>query len=304
MPRRRLPLRRFRHILEGPAVRSLELAAGVLPRTWLWALAELAGGTLAILPSRANVIFSRHMRNIMIPNGIHIKRSAVYRNLVGGMLDFVHLSRKTDAEFLEVVEVKGASNMAEALRAGRGVLAITAHLAGWELIPRAMALLGHRVGIVGRRISGNASAGLIERLRTKPGIEAIDRAGGGAALLRALRGNTAVGILIDQDTTAVEGGFVDFFGIPALTPTGPAKIATRFGIPVVPLFIRRMRDGRYEIDVEEPILQGRFSGPGAVEALTGFLTSRIEARIRLSPDQWVWFHERWCRRPPGAPGLR
>ena len=194
--------------------------------------------------------------------------------------------------------------MASALSAGRGVIAVTAHYSAWELIPRAVKLLGHETGIVGRRLANPAVSGMLDSLRRRPGVEIIDRGSGARGLLRALRNNRAVGILIDQDTTAVEGGFVDFFGIPALTPLGPARLAIRFGIPVVTLHIHREDDGSYLLLIDEPLdLAGYRETAEDVLELTQQLTSRIEGWIREDPRQWIWFHERWARRPDGCPRL-
>jgi KDO2-lipid IV(A) lauroyltransferase len=246
----------------------------------------------------------RHRRNVLHPAGLDVEPGAVYAHVTAGLLDFIHLSRRSDDCFSRAVEVQGADRIGRALSAGRGVIAVTAHYGAWELIPRAVKLLGHPVGVMGRRLGGGAAESLISGLRARPGVLVIDRAGGASSLVRALRLNTAVGILIDQDTRAVDAGFVDFFGLPASTPTGPARLAIRFHVPVVPLFIRRTPRGGYVLSIEEPVDPAGFTGPEGALELTALLTSRIESWVRGDPRQWVWFHERWCRRPPGSPGLR
>jgi len=40
-----------------------------------------------------------------------------------------------------------------------------------------------------------------------------------------------------------------------------------------------------------------------VRELTARLTAAIEAQIRRSPAEWVWWHERW-RKQPSAPATR
>ena len=39
---------------------------------------------------------------------------------------------------------------------------------------------------------------------------------------------------------------------------------------------------------------------GASRELTSALSSRIEAAIRRTPEQWVWMHQRWKTRPSPA----
>lgn len=284
---------------------ALAAAACALPRKALWDVARIMGAAMDSLPgARSNVILDRNRRNILLPNGLDVQGRDVYRFVIFGILDFLHLSLRPDAAFRQVVEVRGAENMSRAMSHRRGAIAVTGHYGAWELIPRAVSLLGHRTGVLGRKLSGTAADRLLWKLRERPGVLVLDRGSGASGIVRALHGNTAVGILIDQDTTAVESGFVDFFGTPALTPTGPARLAVRLRVPVVPLYARMLPDGRHRVVIEPMTSPEEYAGADSALELTAFLTRRIESWIRDDPRQWVWFHERWCRRPPGCPGLR
>ncbi|HOD19046.1 MAG TPA: lysophospholipid acyltransferase family protein [Candidatus Fermentibacter daniensis] len=304
MPHRRLPFRALRHRLDAPAADILILVS----RTFPWALLKLsaaaASWAAAAVPSRANRLIDRHRRNILRPAGLDVSPCAIYRNMILSLFEFIRLSGRSDDAFAKAVRTEGAEHLAEALARGRGAICITAHYGAWELIPRAVALLGHLTGVVGRRLSSGAADEKLERLRTMHGIVALDRAASARPILELLRANAAVGILIDQDTTAVESDFVDFFGIPALTPVGPARLAVRFGIPVVPLHISRRKDGSHLLVIEEALDPGGYAGADGHLRLTARLNGIIEGWIRSDPEQWIWFHERWCRRPPGCPGLR
>lgn len=267
-------------------------------------IASVGGRIASLVPSRASRLIERHRRNILQPLGLDVSSCRVYGSVASSILDFIRLSYADDNAFRREVEVEGASNLESALSKGRGALCITAHYGAWELIPRAVILLGHRAAVIGRRLFGSAAEHHLASLRTRHGVISVDRSAGARKLLGLLRENTAVGILIDQDTTAVESDFVDFFGIPALTPVGPARIAAKFGIPVVPLHIARRKNGSHLLVIEEPIdTEGYAEGDGYL-VLTARLNSIIEGWIRQDPSQWIWFHERWCRRPPGSPGLR
>lgn len=240
----------------------------------------------------------------MKPCGLNVHLSIVYRNLIAGMLDFFHLSGKSDDEFMKTVEVHGAGNMESALSSGKGAIAITAHYSAWELIPRTIKLLGHRVGVVSRKLAHGDTSEYFDCLRKKHDVELVDRGSGIMKLMHVLRENTAVGILIDQDTMGVESEFIDFLGLPARTPVGPAQLAIRFGIPVLTLHIARKSNGRYILTIDEPMVLSDYSGDKGYLELTADLTGRIEEWIREDPQQWIWIHERWARRPGWAPGLR
>ncbi len=220
------------------------------------------------------------------------------------MIDFINLNYRSDDDFLRTVEIRGMEQMETALSLGRGVIAITAHYSAWELIPRAIKLKGHKVGIITRNLAHKGTSEYFNSLRARHGTEIIDRGSGIARLMRVLRDNTAVGILIDQDTMGVESDFVDFMGLPARTPVGPAQLALRFGIPVLTLHISRGKYGKYLLLIDEPLDLSKYEGDKGYIRLTADLTGRIEEWVREDPEQWVWIHERWARRPGFAPGLR
>ncbi len=300
----RLPFRHIRHSLELPLAKLIVFTASVLPRRLIWIIAGLLGFLASLIPGRSARIFRINRRHIMKSCGLNVHLSIVYRNLISGMLDFFHLSGKSDEEFMNTVEVHGAGNMEAALSSGKGAIAITAHYSAWELIPRAIKLLGHRVGVVSRKLAHKETSEYFDSLRKKHDVALVDRGSGIRKLMHVLRGNTAVGILIDQDTMGVESEFVDFLGLPARTPVGPAQLAIRFGIPVLTLHIARKSNGRYILTIDEPIVLSEYSGDNGYLELTADLTGRIEEWIREDPQQWIWIHERWARRPGWAPGLR
>ena len=85
---------------------------------------------------------------------------------------------------------------------------------------------------------------------------------------------------------------------------GPSQLAVRFGIPVLTLHISRGKDGKYTLHIDEPLDLTVYEGDKGYIKLTADLTGRIEEWVREDPEQWVWIHERWARRPGWAPGLR
>jgi KDO2-lipid IV(A) lauroyltransferase len=181
----------------------------------------------------------------------------------------------------------------ENLRPGQGMIGITGHCGKWEWVAHAIALRTP-VTVLHR---GRDEAGMnrfITRLRTGSGITTIDRGStaAGREMIRALRAGSILAFLIDQNIRA-ESVKVDFFGRPALTPIGPAKLAVRMGVPITRIFGER-RGEKMHIRILEPIFVTTDDDP---VALTARLTGDIEAQIRRVPEQWVWMHGRWRERP-------
>ena len=118
-------------------------------------------------------------------------------------------------------------------------------------------------------------------------------------MLKALKNNEAVGILIDQNTTLSEGAFIDFFGVKACAGLAFAKLAHHSGAPVIPGFaVWEEAQGRYILHFLPEI---PMTGDAAAD--TQRIHSALEEAIRGHPDQWMWIHRRWKTRPEGEPGL-
>jgi KDO2-lipid IV(A) lauroyltransferase len=96
-------------------------------------------------------------------------------------------------------------------------------------------------------------------------------------------------LLADQDFES-EGVMVPFFGRPAFTPVGPARLALRRRCQMIPVFDHRLPDGRHLVEILP-----RLELPGDEAAATATLTEVIETQIRRFPEQWVWMHRRWRR---------
>jgi KDO2-lipid IV(A) lauroyltransferase len=124
-------------------------------------------------------------------------------------------------------------------------------------------------------------------------------------MLRVLQAGGLLGIVADLNVQGQEGVFVNFFGIPASTTTGLARLAMRTEAAVIPgFFVWDKQRQKYLLKIEPPLEITR-TGDDAedVRALTQKATAVIEKYIRAYPEQWLWIHKRWNTRPPGEASL-
>lgn len=180
-----------------------------------------------------------------------------------------------------------------------GLIAITAHLGAWEWIPQYGALMEDvEVIAVARELSNPLMQTWTERLREHHGVRVAYRKKAGVATLRALKRGGGVGILADQCIKG-EGIFAPFFGRPAHTLTGPARLALKTGAVVLPMFmIRDTKPPYWTLHILEPLeIPAEENSELQAYRLTAAFTSTIEKAVRQWPDQWVWFHKRWHRTP-------
>jgi len=209
--------------------------------------------------------------------------------------------RQIDARFDEVVEWPAADRavLDAALARGKGVVFVSAHLGNWELLARRVSHSGYPCHTIAKETTDPRLTRLVESFRASAKLQSIWRGRDGAAraMLRVLKNNGILGLLIDQDTD-VQSVWVEFFGHPAKTPRAAADLALRLGSPVVLGFCTRVAPDlpRYRLSMHDVPLDGLDA-----TALTARLTGLIEERIRQSPEQWVWMHQRWkSPTPPEA----
>jgi KDO2-lipid IV(A) lauroyltransferase len=146
---------------------------------------------------------------------------------------------------------------------------------------------------------------MTRRYRTMHGNQMIDKDDNVRGLLSAMKAGETVGILMDTNMTPPQGVFVDFFGIPACTASGMARIAMRTDAAVVPGFTiwdAKLRKYRLRFDPALDLVRTGDDDADIV-ANTARFTKVIEEYVRRYPDQWLWVHRRWKTRPPGQPGL-
>ncbi len=197
------------------------------------------------------------------------------------------------------IRYEGYEHFENALRQGRGVLFFTGHLGNWELSAFAHALLSAPMHVMVRPLDNPRLDALVEGRRALSGNRLIEKKDAARGILRALAANQAVGILLDQNTSREGGVFVDFFGIPACTDPGFARIAAHSGAAVIPgCALWSEREGKYVLRFYPPVEM-----TGDAVADTGRLQKQLEAMIRERPCQWLWIHRRWKTRPPGQPPL-
>jgi KDO2-lipid IV(A) lauroyltransferase len=183
----------------------------------------------------------------------------------------------------------------EALRQGRGVLFATAHLGNWELSAYAYALLAAPMHVVVRPLDNPLIDALVERRRALSGNRIIGKGDYARSILKALGANEAVGILVDQNSSADTGVFVDFFGMKACAAVGFARLAAHSGAAVIPGFaVWEEAERRYVLRFRPPV---PITGDPVRD--TQQVQCQLEEAIRQYPDQWLWIHRRWRTRPAG-----
>lgn len=198
--------------------------------------------------------------------------------------------------------VYGREHLDEVMANGKGALVMGFHFGNWEMLGIGLRTLGYPGALVARRLYFEGYERIISRMRARFDARVIYRDESPRKMLAELKKGNVLGIVPDQDVDSIEGTFVEFFGMPAHTPTAPVKMASAAGTAIVPIFIVRNADDTHKLLIEKPILvPEKIKDEREINRYTREWTRILEARVREYPDQWVWVHKRWKTKVPGKP---
>lgn len=296
--------------------RKLEYAAawpfikilGLMPRRLARAFAIGIGGVVYLLHFRLREVGMRNLK-MALPEKSEAERARILRGVftsLGRQLaELCQFPKYTKDNVENVVVYDGLENYQRAYARGKGVLFLTAHFGGWELSAFAHSLHGHWLHVVMRPMDNEYLDRMLQGYRTMHGNKVVPKDDFVRGLLAAMKAGETVGILMDTNMTPPQGVFVDFFGIPACTASGLARIALRTDAMVVPGFtIWDEALGKYRLRFDPAVELARTGNLEAdIVANTQKFTKVIEDYVRKYPEQWLWVHRRWKTRPEGQPPL-
>jgi KDO2-lipid IV(A) lauroyltransferase len=281
---------------------------GVLPRGMARGVAAVGARMLLVVMAKLKKTAEFNLR-LAFPEWTEAQRRSTLkkmtRNLGWMAAEFARLPSYTKENIASVVLLDGHENFLAGQSRGKGVLYLTGHIGAWELSSFAQALYGFPLHYMARPLDNKRLDALVNQYRGVSGNKPIFKNESARVMLRILKGAGTIGILTDQNTMPDEGTFVDFFGTPACTTTGIARVALHTGAAVVPGYAYWDENLRkYRLRFEPPVELVR---TGEAERDIAENTQRfarvIEEIVKKYPEQWVWIHARWKTRPKGEPPI-
>ena len=188
----------------------------------------------------------------------------------------------------------GLERIMNGLAGGNGVIIALPHLGGWEW---AAAWLG--------RVMNNGVTAVVEsleppevfewfaQLRESYDVEVVPLGPkAGAAVAAALARNRIVTLLADRDIGG-NGIDVEMFGQPTQIPAGPALLALRAGVPILPTAVY-FRDHDRMCIIDPPIKAERLGRlRDDVNRVSAELAIALEKLISHAPEQWHVLEPVW-----------
>ena len=188
------------------------------------------------------------------------------------------------------INIEGQEILDEIKKNNKQVVFISGHLSNFELMALSLEKNNIKLAAIYRPLNNIFLNPIMEKIRKKyicrnqikKGI------GGLKKLINLKKNNFSTALMIDQRVS--EGVLSDFFKEKALTTTIPAQLVKKFNIPIVPVYIQRIKQINFKIKIKDPIF---FSKEKSIQEITDELNIELEKMIIQNPEQWIWSHNRW-----------
>lgn len=271
--------------------RAASVVANAMPRDVAVPAARALGRLAVPFAGRKRALLARHLRRV--------SAGALDRRQLRRMVCLAYMSygrywmesfrlpsmppEDIDAGF----SIEGLEHIRAAREVGRGAILALPHLGGWEVGGAWFVRQGFPLTVVVEPLQPPELFEWFVGLRRSFGFKVVPLGtAAGAKVVRALRANEVVALLSDRDIGG--GGIeVEFFGERTTLPAGPATLAMRLDVALLPTAVYFRGDGHHAV-VRPPVPLD-----GDVEAVTQRLAVELEGLIRRAPDQWHLLQPNW-----------
>lgn len=240
----------------------------------------------------------RCIRNMLHVTGGDTARSRVlarrsFAYYVVYLVDFLRFGTMSPGDVLKRVDFDEWSRV-DAERSGHGIIMVTMHFGNWDFAGAAIAEHGLPISVVADTFAHRGTNDLIIGARERLGMHIVPADRMATGIVRALRRNDVVALLIDipQGQSGVE---VEFFDGTVSVPDGPARLALRTGAVLMTGGVARLgpTSQRFEGMAKRVPFTASGDQERDVRDLTQATMRQLEEMVRRNPDQWYIFRSLW-----------
>ncbi|PKL86550.1 MAG: hypothetical protein CVV22_00180 [Ignavibacteriae bacterium HGW-Ignavibacteriae-1] len=184
---------------------------------------------------------------------------------------------------------------------GKGMILLSGHYGNWEMLAcTAGAFSKIPITIVVKPQRNKLIDHYLNQYRTMYGNSIVPMSKAAKIMIKAIKNNEAVALLVDQSADASKDIFVDFFGRKAVTYEAPAALALRLNVPILIGFAVRNSDFTYTVELNELKHDDLNNDSAGIAELTKRHVAILENIIRKHPHLWAWQHNRWKHKAPNT----
>lgn len=301
---------KIRHWLEDVVLEILSFTIRYLSAQQVFRLGNGLGALVYQLSSRRRRIGQINLDIAFGDRKTSSEKNAIlknsYRQMGVSALQSIWLRHNTRERVRELLETEpeGVDELRQCLEKNKGVFFLTAHFSNWEWMGLHHGYQGiGKLNSIVRRLDNPHIDQKVKEFRTISGNGIFYRDEPALKIVRALKNNQCVAVMMDQNT-AVGGVFVDFFSKKAASARALAQLSRKLGTPILPLFSYPTGKGTYRIEYGPELnLEKGQNKTEDVAAWTRACERFIESAIERHPESWMWEHRRWKTRPPNEEKL-
>jgi len=176
---------------------------------------------------------------------------------------------------------------------GKMVMAVTAHYGNWEYLNTLALASDYPVAAIYKPLNMKKFDQMMKRNRTRFGVRVTPMEKIARKLIKHYRDNDPVMTINLGDQSPMFHNiqyWTTFMGLDTPVYLGTEKLARKLDAAVVFLKIRKVKRGRYEVDIEMVC-----EDPRTLEnhEITDRHIQILEKLIREEPQYWLWSHRRW-----------
>ena len=286
-------------------LKVFQQAIRMLPEKAAASLGPFLGATAYLFLKKRRLIATANAKRIL-PNltdreARRIARTC-FKKLGINFVETLLIPYLSKEEYALRFAVKGREYFDEALREGKGLLALSFHYGNWEIMGVISHVLGCEIVALARPLKNQRLLnGFLTSLRRSTGLTVIPNRDTARDAARYLRENRVVAILGDQRVKKSQGVFVELFGEKVPTSKGITLLAMKTGAPMIPIYSERNGFLRYTIVFSRPLDIERRPRDGESMKHLLYRNARkinafIEGIVGDHPDEWLLVHRRFGRR--------
>lgn len=276
-----------------------EFLASAIPLRMAYALAVFVTDTRFIFADQDRKFVYANLKAIFPDKSkaeIRAIRRRMFHNFAKYLVDFFRSPNNSPEYWKKNTNVEGFEHFDQALKKGKGVIVLTAHIGNWEMGGQLIGRAGYPFYVVALPHANPAVNRFFDSRRETGGMQVIPFGKAARASLQVLKQNKLIALVGDRDFSKDRGIVVDFFGRPTYLPKGPAVLAIAMGAPIVPGFMIRNPDDTFTLKVLPPIEAGegkKASDDNDIREVIDRYKPVIEDFIKRYPEQWYMFRQFW-----------
>jgi len=216
-----------------------------------------------------------------------------FQHTVGILFEVIWSYSIPPDELLKHITIKGLSNLEAAQKKGNGVIGLTCHMGVFEFLPVGMAKTDFKPYCLYKKLDFKPMEQYFLKMRQRFGSTMIPIHNASEKVATILKNGGIIATLLDQRVREKKGVVTDYFGRPARTHKGFAKLVLRTKPSVVPVFIMKKGDQYVMEFLPEIPLELTGDSIKDIQNNTQNYVSAIESMVRKCPEQYFWMHNRW-----------